>query len=183
MSTPSGSYWVSQFPTSVTTTDLAAGFQAKYLLFQKAMKDAGMSVAIQATRRPRERAYLMHYSWRIRKKGLDPATVPPMAGVDILWDHANAQSGAQEMVDGFDINDLDTAPSLTSLHITGEAIDAAVSWSGDVTIKDVDDNDIAVTGAPRNATHPTLIEVGATYGVIHFDPPEKDKNHWSTTGK
>jgi hypothetical protein len=182
MSTPSGAYWVSQFPTSVSTDDLDTGFRARYLLFQKAMTDAGMSVAIQATRRPKERAYLMHYSWSIVKQGVDPAQVPAMDGVDIEWDHADAQSGAQEMVDGFHIGSLTVAPALNSRHIDGKAVDAAISWSGDVTIKDVDDNDVDIVGAPHDATHPTLISVGATYSVIHFNPPAKDKNHWSTDG-
>jgi hypothetical protein len=182
MSTPSGAFWVSQFPTSVSTDDLAPGFRAKFLLFKLAMTQAGMNVSIQATLRPPERAYLMHYSWRIVKQGLSPSLVPPMAGVDIQWDHANAQIGAQEMVNGFAINNLGTAPGLNSHHIFGNAVDAAVTWSGDLAIKDLDDNDVQVAGSPRDATHPSLIGVGATYGVIHFSPPAADKNHWSTDG-
>ena len=45
----------------------------------------------------------MHFAWAIARLGANPSTVPPMAGVDIEWDHGNAsasRSAAEEMVLG-----------------------------------------------------------------------------------
>ena len=67
-------------------------------------------VHINATYRPAERAYLMHYAWRIAVGGLDPGDVPVgQMPVRICWVHRDAngnfdigasKNAAREMVGG-----------------------------------------------------------------------------------
>jgi hypothetical protein len=174
--------WVAKFPTSVKTSDLKNPFRANFESFQKAMKESGISVKISASLRPKQRAYLMHYSWMIVKGKIDPEDVPPMSGVDIIWNHSNAEHGAREMVDGYGIDALGVAPALNSRHIEGCAVDTILSWNGDIQIRQKDGLMKAILGSPRNATHPDLIAVAATFGVIHFRPIASDKVHWSDNG-
>ena len=79
---PSGPQWVNRFPTSKSTADLEQPFRAGVERFIAALTAAGANVAIEATRRPPERAYLMHFSFRIAREGLNPADVPSKPGVE-----------------------------------------------------------------------------------------------------
>jgi hypothetical protein len=182
MPTNSGAQWVEKFPTSTKTSDLSQPFRANFESFQKAMKDAGISVRITASRRPRERAYLMHYAWMITKGKINPADVPPMAGIDIIWDHSQSKTGAGEMVDGYGIGSLHLPPSLNSRHIDGLAIDTVLSWHGDIKIHFKNGFIRTLVGEPRDSTHPDLIAAGESYGVIHMKPASADKVHWSDDG-
>ena len=184
--TLSGASWVSRFRGSKDVKDLEDAFRTKVEQFTGAIEDAGGTVAVTSTLRPIERAYLMHWSWRIAKQNFDAQAVPPQAGVDIEWWHGDApksKKAAQEMVDGFGINQLDVAPSLTSRHIQGKAIDMQISWESNLKIKNADGTEKNIASMPRDHTNADLIEVGKTYGVIHFTPVDKDKVHWSTDGK
>ena len=182
MATTSGASWVAKFPTSVKTSDLKKPFRTNFEAFQKAMKDAGIAVTISASLRLKQRAYMMHFAWMIVKGKIAPGDVPAMAGVNIVWNHPKAKQGAQEMVDGYGIGGLGVAPALNSRHIEGRAIDTILTWKGDIHIKQKDGTEKAIVGTPRNATHPDLIAVGASYGVIHFKPASADKVHWSDDG-
>ena len=92
----SGIGWVSRFPTSKALSVLDVAFRNKAEGFVAALRDAGASVKISATVRPKERAYLMHYSYRIARQGLDPRTVPSLASVPIQWVHS--KNGAFDKV-------------------------------------------------------------------------------------
>jgi hypothetical protein len=87
------------------------------------------------------------------------------------------------MVDGYGTGRLKVAPSLTSRHVEGKAIDMQITWSGTLEIKKKDGKSVKITSAPRDSTNADLIAVGKTYGVIHFHDVQKDKVHWSTDGK
>ena len=179
----SGASWCSQFPTSSSVSDLAAGFQTNVQNFLDALQAAGASVSIAATLRPPERAFLMHWSWLIVKQDSDARAAPKEHGIDWWWgDQTSSKAKAQEMVDGYQIGGLNVAPSLTSRHIEGNAIDMNISWSGTLTIKGSDGTDVAITTTPRDGTNSDLISVGAGYGVIHFTSVNQDKPHWSTDG-
>src|ERR1700689_3050282 len=65
---PSGKAWVKKFPGSNRIHDLGEGFREMARAFVKAATDAGADVKIASTLRPRERAYLMHWSWMIVNK-------------------------------------------------------------------------------------------------------------------
>jgi hypothetical protein len=63
----SGKKWVAKFPDAKTTASLANDFRPGCEAFIAAMRSAGATVTVSSTRRPAERAYLMHFSWRIFK--------------------------------------------------------------------------------------------------------------------
>jgi hypothetical protein len=117
--------------------------------------------------------------------GTDPATVPPMAGVNINWVHptrAASRKAAEKMVSGFRMGHLHTPPALHSLHNERKAIDMNISWSGSVSIQDATGKIVAVTTKPRTGMNALIVQVGASYGVIKFVGGAADKPHWSTTG-
>jgi hypothetical protein len=128
----------------------------------------------------------MHYSFRIAREGLDPATVPAVAGVNIQWVHTNAagaadgaasRNAAEQMVQAYGIV---FRPALGSRHTEGNAIDMDISWQGDLTISNAGGNTITITTTPRTgAANAALQGVGASYSVrkLASDPP-----HWSTDG-
>jgi hypothetical protein len=181
----SGPQWVSQFPTSNSTATLVEPFRGNVNRFIAALTGAGAQVSISATLRPAERAYLMHYSYRIANQGLDPQGVPAKPGVSIDWVHRNpngtvnlaaSRLAAQQMVQGYGIA---YAPVLVSRHEEGKAIDMTISWSGNLTITNGSGTPVNITTSPRSGTNPALHAVGASYGVVKLvtDPP-----HWSTDG-
>ena len=61
----SGVHWCRHFPNSNSLTTLHPQFKAKARAFVDAMREAGATVAIASTRRPDQRQYLMHWSYRI----------------------------------------------------------------------------------------------------------------------
>ena len=174
----SGPQWVQRFPTSRSIFDLKPPFLAKMTAFYNALTTAGARVSITATLRPAERAFLMHWSYKIANQGQNPQTVPRMAGVNINWWHGNSVSSrnaARQMVEGYGIA---FPPALNSIHIQGWAIDMGVSWDGTLQIKDGTGATRSI-GAPRAGSNTALHQVGRTYGVIKLpsDPP-----HWSVNG-
>ena len=195
----SGPAWVQQFPTSKTLESLEPNFRMKVKEFLSAIVDAGADVTITATRRPRQRAYLMHYSWCIWKHwhGTSPSTVPPFvpksgeAGIDIQWLHKTPTGGpnlvasvnaAHAMVFGYEINNLHIPPALHSNHVQGKALDMIISWNGPLSIKEKSGAIKHITAAPRNGTNAQLIHVGKTYGVYHLVNVMADPPHWSFNG-
>lgn len=179
----SGAEWwqanQARYPNSAAVADLVQPFQANVAAFLKALRDAGATVTVSATRRNAVRAHLMHYSWCVAKGSVAPNKVPALPGLAIQWDHgdlARSKAGAQQMVDLFQIA---YEPSLTSRHIEGRAIDMTIGWNGTLKIKDKKGN-IREIGAPRNGDNPDLHKLGATYGAIKLvsDPP-----HWSDDGR
>lgn len=180
----SGKAWVSRFPTDKTTAGLELAFRRNVQRFITAMEAAGIKVKVNATRRPRERAYLMHWAWRIVKEGYDVRFVPKMDGVDIQWDHgdpAMSKTAAREMVKAYG---LAYRPSLTSRHIADPgkalAIDMSIDWTGVVTMHDADGNDVLLSAALGTENNPVLHRVGASYGVHKL---VKDPPHWSSDGR
>lgn len=182
----SGVDWVKRFPDAKDPSELADGFREGCEAFIAAMKAGGVRVTVNSTRRPTERAYLMHYSWRIHKRTLNPQNVPAKPGVDIEWVHkdrsgkidlAASRRAASDMVAAYDIA---FQPSLTSRHIQGQAIDMSLRWTGDITIKNKANQNNSITGAPRDGFNVALRKVGKSYGVVKHpsDPP-----HWSSDGK
>ena len=181
---PSGAAWwhanQAKYPNSMAIADLAKPFGDDAAKFVKALRDAGASVTISATRRNATRAKLMHWSWKVAQGLVAPKDVPAIHGCAIGWDHgdlAKSKKGAQEMVELFGIA---FQPSLTSLHIEGRAIDMSIGWNGTLKIKDAGGK-VQEIGAPRNGeTNAALHKVGAGYKVIKLlsDPP-----HWSDNGR
>ncbi|MBO9621355.1 MAG: peptidoglycan-binding protein [Sphingomonas sp.] len=168
-----------RFPNSASLADLVQPFRGRATAFVEALRAAGASVTISATRRNPARAALMHYSWQVAKGVVAPADVPAIAGAPIRWDHgdtASSRRAAQQMVDLFGIA---YEPSLTSRHIEGRAVDMTIAWTGTVRVEDRSGHKVAI-GTPRSgADNRTLHGIGAGYGVFKLlsDPP-----HWSDDG-
>lgn len=184
---PSGADWATRFPDSGRVEDLDAAFLPNVRRFIAALEAGGANVRVLSTRRPAERAYLMHWAWRIARQDYDPQQVPTMEGVPIQWWHNSlvaSRTAAQAMVNAFGIDpDLGVAPSLTSRHTAGAAIDMTITWNGALTIRRSNGQNAVINSIPRDGTNADLISVGAGYGVIHFINVQQDRNHWSTDGR
>ena len=181
----SGSNWINKFPNSTNLDDLVDPFRTNAKNFVAALPSAGATVSVSATLRPPERAFLMHYAYKIAKAGLDPSSVPTKAKVDINWlwldkkgkaDVPASRKAASEMVSGYGIV---YAPALITRHSEGKAIDMNISWCGDLTIGQSDKALVVVKSNPKTGLNSDLQAVGATYNVIKLatDPP-----HWSSDG-
>lgn len=152
--TPAGRAWVDRFPTSRSVEDLAEPFRTSVRTFLAELAVRGCSVRISATLRPAERAWLMHWAWRVAAGEVAASAIPTHdPPIPIVW----TKLGAREMVQAYG---LAYKPSLTSRHIQGLAVDMTISgWSG---------------------TPAELHALGRSHGVIKLvsDPP-----HWSSDGR
>lgn len=187
----SGAAWTSRFPNSIATGDLVSPFRENAAAFVGALRAAGAQVSIASTLRPSERAFLMHWCWRIVQGTADPQHIPARQGINIKWDHTNPDgtynqqqsiSAAQEMVNSYGIQNLRTPPSLNSRHIEGNAIDMSISWAGALTITGANGDDVVINSEPRTGMNTALHAVGASYGVIKYVGGARDKPHWSNDG-
>lgn len=89
------------YSNSTSIDKLDATFKLKVNQFKKAITGAGAKVVISTTRRSENRAYILHWSWKIAKGLVTVGKVPAKKGVDITWDHgdtAASKKGAQEIV-------------------------------------------------------------------------------------
>jgi D-alanyl-D-alanine dipeptidase len=197
--TLSGKSWVKQFPASRSVDSLDLSFRSKVTEFLNALESAGAQVKINNTLRPRQRAYLMHYSWCIWKRwqGITPAAVPaflPNVGespVDIEWLHKTSTGApddeasfgaAYNMVVAYGMTRLHTPPAIDSQHSRGKALDMDVAWPHSLTIREKSGDPRTITSSPRNGSNAELIEVGKSYGVIHYFKVLDDIAHWSVDG-
>ena len=188
---------------SSSTDDLDAGFKGSLDKFFEVLTAANITTGEYTTLRPKERAYLLHYSVEVSKGTTAAKDVPAQAGVDIIWDHGTdekSKAAAKEMVDEFGI----VGPAaLVSNHIAGNAIDMKFDFTkatkdkdGNVTLtykkdgKDVSRtlkiDDEAVMGVKAKGKSISSIagrelsKAGEDFGVKrHID---NDIVHWSTTG-
>ena len=188
---PSGRAWVARFPTSASVADCAPPFRDNLTAFLAALSAAGASVNIAATLRPPQRAYLMHWCWSIVKQKTDPRSIPPRPDVAIAWAHVDARgafdpiasvAAAEDMVEAYGMQGLNVAPALQSNHISGTAVDMAISWQDTLTIARRDGTPVAIASLPRTGMNPDLKTVGATYGVLKFVGGASDMPHWSADG-
>ncbi|MCU0703150.1 MAG: hypothetical protein MUF18_04075 [Fimbriiglobus sp.] len=169
-----------KYPTSNLTSELTPAFGKSADAFIKAMRDAGATVRVSVTYRSEERAYLMHYAYKIAKGQIAAKDVPAKAGVNIKWDHGDAaasRKGAQEMVDKFGIV---YPPALNSNHSKRTAIDMTISWTGVLKITGADGKVVEIKSTPRTgAANTELHAVGAGYGLKKL---VGDGPHWSENG-
>jgi len=194
MPEPSGAQWCARFPGSASVNDLLPEFRANVNAFLAALHQAGAAIAVSATFRPPERAYLMHWAFGIAtglppymcrpidqpNTPIDPATVPALAGVDIDWTHggnlAAARIAAQQMVTTYG---LAYPAALASNHTVKRAIDMTITWQGVLGIADANGQQRAIASQPRSGMNPELWAVGKTFGVLKLP---SDKPHWSDDG-
>jgi hypothetical protein len=176
----SGPEWVTKFMPSQSLDDLAEPFRTSVRQFVNALRAARATVSIEDTLRPPERAYLMHWSFVIAREGVDPATVPPMPGVDIQWVHpspADSKTAAEQMVQAYHVV---FKPVLVSRHTQKLAVDMDITWTGDLAIAGADGTTVTITSQPRTgAANTDLHQIAKTYGVIKL---ATDAPHWSNDG-
>jgi hypothetical protein len=175
----SGPQWCARFPASSSVETLIEPFRGKVKRFLEALVAGNAAVSVNATFRPKQRAYLMHYCYQLANRQISPRAIPPLNGVEIGWVHASdaeSVAAAQAMVAAYEIA---FAPVLASRHTQGLAIDMDIEWTGDLAISDGKGRHLAVETEPRDGANQSLWGIGASYGVMKLasDPP-----HWSSDG-
>jgi hypothetical protein len=185
----SGKAWFSanqgKYPNSKDVGDLSSGFKTSAQKFIKALEDAGAKVKVFATLRSPQRAELMYYSWQVGKVGMKADKVPKISGVDINWDHGDekkSKAGAKEMFDAFGIAGVVAKPGKSN-HLTGNAIDMNISWTGELKMKDGNGKDVTISSKPTSERNTDLQDVGATFGCKNGAKTISEPWHWSTTGR
>lgn len=184
----SGGEWVgiansNGWSNSTKFEDLEPTFGGNARTFVEGLRSNGVKVDITAGLRHKKRAYLMHYAWHV-SKGSKSASEANRAcraeGIEIEWDHGDTkktQAAAAALVRGFG---LVHAASLTSNHMSGEAIDMQIS---SVPSK------LTIAGKSYTAAKKTsgtmeeskVSHIGKELGVIWFGAG--DWVHWSKTGR
>jgi len=187
--TLSGKYWIAWANTNAKNSnsidDLVDPFKTNVKAFIAALEAAGATVKVGSTRRDAKRAYLFHWSWLIGLEKIKASEAKAMTGVDINWDHGDAaksKAGAKEMIDGFGLAvppKSTVAPSLTSNHIAGKAIDMDITWTGELKVKKKDGTVVSVPFVANPNSNHKLHAVGESYSVKKH---KTDAPHWSVDG-
>ena len=190
MAEKSGSYWVTwanaHAKNSKSVDDLSEPFKSNVKAFIKALKDAGATVSVKATKRNEKRAYLFHWSWKIAQDKCKASDAEKMTGVDIKWDHGkdeDSKKGAEAMVTGFGLAvppRSTNPPALTSHHISGKAIDMEIKWTGTIKVKNKKGAEVSVPFKQNVNQNTVLHSVGESYGVKKL---KTDAPHWSYNGR
>lgn len=173
----SGVRWIQCFPTSTSISDLCEPFRSNVTRFISAIKAAGGSVMIAATFRPKERAYLMHYSAAIARKEIKPEDVPLMDGVLIDWVHPTSKESIQAAAAMTKAYNIVFPPALVSNHNLRRAIDMRIYGIVGKDIVDAQGTSIRI--AQHTDLTSDLFAIGASYGVLKLI---SDKPHWSDDG-
>jgi Putative Ig domain len=165
----SGKDWCSVYPCSASISSLNPAFGSSLKGFLNAL--GAPSYIILETWRSEERNWLMYYSWKIAREGLDPAAVPPNDKIYINWVHDDLNASvaaAAEMVKCFK---LDVRPGIKSCHVTRNAVDMFIFWnateSNPKIIYDNNGNKYTFTKS-KSASEPpdaNLKKIAASYGV------------------
>jgi hypothetical protein len=183
---PSGASWVDRFPVSEDVNDLDSGFLSDLREFRSVLEEAGAELEILTTRVPPERAYLMHWAWRIAKEGFDPRQVPYMDGVDVRWWHGDmktSQDAAWSMVLGYEIDDLDDPPPHVSAYTEGQVIAMRIRWTGALTLYRDEPQEQIIDKGPNDGTNPAIIALAELHGLEHLlTVPDSDEVHWAMAG-
>jgi hypothetical protein len=179
--------------------ELKADFGADLQRFIDMLALNNITVKLSSAFRPPERSYLFHYSSRIWWGKIKAKDVPPMDGVDIIWDHGNdvdSRSAAEQLAKRFGIKKV---AALRSNHNGGTAVDFAMDFSGNATntleyeidgrkvkrtIK-VDDEarigDDNLSKTISGIAKRELSKAGADFGVKRA--VDNDIVHWSRSGR
>ncbi|MGC2960305.1 LysM peptidoglycan-binding domain-containing protein [Paraburkholderia graminis] len=183
---PSGAAWCSKFRGSASLSSLNDSFKACASAFIGAMRDANISVRINAALRPIQRSYLMFHAFEIAKGRERPDRVPPYSGVNIDWVHRNADGSmdldasvkaAKEMCRGYGINVNSAMQAVgrpgRSRHNYGAAVDMNITGYVGKRIKDAAGHEVELR------SFADLKHVGDGYGVTYYP---HENMHWSDTG-
>lgn len=184
---PSGAVWCQRFPGSASLESLNDTFKAAASAFIGAMRNAHITVKVNAALRPIQRSYLMYHAFQIAKGHESPDKVPPYSGVNIDWVHRKPDGSmdleksvkaAKDMCAGFEINIHSARQAVgkpgRSRHNYGAAVDINITGYVGKKIKDASGHEVELK------SFADLKLVGYGYGV-HYYP--KENMHWSDTGR
>ncbi|MEJ1936130.1 peptidoglycan-binding protein, partial [Nostoc sp. NIES-2111] len=175
----SGKNWINSFLDRDSIDDLASPFRQKVRAFERALQDAGATISVASVLRPPERAYLMHYAFRISRNEISAQNVPPMPNVDINWVHYNNAISIQAAKDMVYAYNIAYRPVLTSRHTRGLAIDWEITWNGTLKVKNANGNIVNIGEPCTSYENSAIWQVGRSYGVIKL---ASDRPHWSSDG-
>jgi LysM repeat protein len=183
---PSGAVWCARFPGSAELSSLNDAFKPKATAFISAMRDAHISVRINAALRPIQRSYLMYHAFEIAKGSERPDHIPPWTGVNIDWVHRNADGSmnlrqsvdaAKAMCLGFGIHYNSSTQAVgrpgRSRHNYGAAVDLNIAGYAGKRVKDSTGTEVLIH------SFADLKQLGHGYGVIYYP---HENMHWSDTG-
>ncbi|KAF5424766.1 hypothetical protein C5S42_12595 [Candidatus Methanomarinus sp.] len=178
----SGSHWTGIAETySTSLEDLADPFKTNAKNFIAAMETAGATVSINTTKRPIQRAWLMHHAWIIAKGGSAPTNDPHNTG--IIWDHGTPEETkkkAEEMIGPSGFNMAYNA-SLTSRHFSGNAVDMTISNMPDKFTFKHEGKDVTIDlGSPNTGQNTKLHTAADSYFKVK--KLVSDAPHWSDNG-
>jgi murein DD-endopeptidase MepM/ murein hydrolase activator NlpD len=180
----SGLSWVNRFPTSHSLDDLKEPFKTAAKEFVAALRSAGVKVQINATYRPTERSYLMHYCAEISRGKIDPVVVPPWPGVLIDWAHLDshgvpdkraAKAAAQAMKSAYAIGSNPVGKPGYSNHNKKMAIDVSLSEYVGKRVLNGGGEEVKLM------TWRDVEKLGDTFGVYWYGV--RDRPHWSWNGR
>lgn len=192
----SGKEWVKEYKDRASIEDLSSPFKENVKDFLKSLDEAKnetpqakITYHVSSTRRPYERAVLMHYCHKVANNKITPQQAQQATekeNIPINWIHTDSNGNyseeisrekALEMVEAYG---MAYPASLTSHHVRGNAIDMTITWQSSFTIKDKIGKVHTIDTHSNGAENETLRVVGETYGVKRT--LEKDPPHWSLEG-
>lgn len=179
----SGAEWTERYPESIDIDDLDDKLGVGVENFINVVEQAGADVEIIRTLVPPERAYLMHWAYRIAKEGFDPDLVPYMEGVDIRWSHDDpnlSRQAAWAMVNTFAISNLKEPPPLVSPYTLGQVISMRVRWFSPLTVNRHQDDEYIIEDFPFDATNPLILMLAQKHDLEYlYTVPDSDTVHFT----
>ena len=192
----SGKDWVKEYKDKASIEYLSSPFKENVKDFLKAIDEAKkktpkakITYHISSTRRPYERAVLMHYCHKVAHNIITPQQAQietQKENIPIDWIHIDSSGNYSEKISREKALEMVRAygiaypASLTSHHVKGNAIDITITWQSSFTIKDKAGKEYTIDTPRNGATNKILRAVGETYGVKRT--LEKDPPHWSLEG-
>jgi len=183
---PSGASWVDRYPPSKRLQDLDSNFGSDVREFIAVLEKGGATVEILATQIPPERAYLIHWAWRITQEGFDPRHVPYMDSVDVRWWHGDlgtSREAAWSMVHGYRIEELDEPPPLVSPYTEGQVVAMRIRWRDALRLYPDSPQEQIITSNPQDGTNLDVMTLAEIHGLEHLlTVPDSDEVHWAMPG-
>ena len=178
----SGPHWagVKEYLGSKSMDTLVDPFKGNITSFIAMLRANHALVNINATYRPPERAWLMHWAWYIGKgwtKYSKIASIKNPYNIDIVWDHGDDKSTRKAALAMAAAFGMAHQAALKSRHTEGHAVDINITRLPEVLTIDKKEYPIGVAKAEHNEA---LWFVGEhLFSVVKH---HTDRPHWSTDG-
>jgi uncharacterized protein YcbK (DUF882 family) len=176
----SGAHWVEKYKTEPTLDLLKDPFKGHISAFIEMLRSNRSRVAISATYRAPERAWLMHWAWMVARGKITYSKLNSISNpqkIDIVWDHgdeASSREAARAMVSGYHMAHV---AALSSRHTEGRAVDITIRRLPEILKIDKKEWPIGVARADANEALWFIGEHLFSVKKLATDPP-----HWSDDG-